>query len=73
MKIINYTIIILVIFGFPFGVISIVCYFLCCMDSSDQIESDNEELSGTSLFSQKRKTSTLIYYTNKLKWTKIFL
>lgn len=29
----------LLIFGFPFGVISIVCYFMCCVDSSD----DNPE------------------------------
>lgn len=26
----------LLIFGFPFGVISIVCYFMCCVDSSDE-------------------------------------
>lgn len=31
----------LFIFGLPFGVISIVFYFLCCMDSNDQPE--NEE------------------------------
>jgi len=31
-----------IIFGLPFGVISIVCYFLCCFEGSDQSE---EELS----------------------------
>lgn len=31
-----------IIFGLPFGVISIVCYFLCCFEGSDQPE---EELS----------------------------
>lgn len=31
----------LLIFGFPFSVISIVFYFLCCADTSDQ--SDEEE------------------------------
>lgn len=31
----------LLIFGFPFGVISIVCYFLCCLDTSDSNE-ENE-------------------------------
>ena len=30
----------LLIFGFPFTVISIVFYFLCCVDSNDQ---ENEE------------------------------
>lgn len=43
----------LLIFGFPFGVISIVCYFLCCVDSSDQAESDNEEFSGKFYFLSK--------------------
>lgn len=28
----------LLIFGFPFGVISIVCYFMCCVDASDSPE-----------------------------------
>lgn len=37
----------LLIFGFPFGVISIVCYFLCCVDSSDQSEGENDEYSDT--------------------------
>jgi hypothetical protein len=30
----------LLIFGIPFGVISIVCYFLCCFEASDQPEFD---------------------------------
>ena len=30
----------LLIFGFPFGVISIVCYFLCCVDSNDEPDED---------------------------------
>ena len=29
----------LLIFGFPFGIISVVFYFLCCMDSNDQQDS----------------------------------
>lgn len=36
----------LLIFGFPFGVISIVCYFLCCADSTDQLD-ETEEYSDT--------------------------
>jgi len=59
-KKINHTILFLVIFGFPISVISIVCYFLCCVDSSDQTESDNEEFSGTSrLFLTKLLTFEL--------------
>ena len=34
----------LLIFGFPFGVISIVCYFLCCLDSVDDTP-EGEDLS----------------------------
>jgi len=30
----------LLIFGFPFGVISIVFYFLCCVDSNEQSDED---------------------------------
>jgi hypothetical protein len=33
----------LLIFGFPFGVISIVCYFLCCVDLSEQPEDEDRE------------------------------
>ena len=36
----------LFIFGLPFGVISVVCYFLCCFEPSEQTEeelSDSEE------------------------------
>jgi hypothetical protein len=40
----------LLIFGFPFGVISIVFYFLCCLDSGeDQVEgelSDESDIDG---------------------------
>ena len=32
----------LLIFGFPMGIISIVIYFICCLDSSDQPEDENE-------------------------------
>lgn len=32
----------LLIFGFPFGVISIVFYFLCCIDSTET-DLDHEE------------------------------
>jgi hypothetical protein len=32
----------LFIFGFPFGVISIVFYFLCCIDSNDNIDGTEE-------------------------------
>lgn len=35
----------LIIFGFPFGVISIVCYFLCCVDSTDQSDPEDAEYS----------------------------
>lgn len=31
----------LLIFGFPFAVISIVFYFLCCVDSNDQTDEEN--------------------------------
>lgn len=38
----------LLIFGIPFGVLSIVCYFLCCFEASEQPEfeqlSDDSEL-----------------------------
>lgn len=34
----------LLIFGFPFGVISIVCYFMCCVDAADTAD-EPEELS----------------------------
>ena len=30
----------LLIFGFPFGVISIVCYFMCCVDTPDSSEDE---------------------------------
>ena len=36
----------LLIFGFPFGVISIVCYFLCCLDTNDQLD-EGEDYSDT--------------------------
>lgn len=32
----------LLIFGFPFGVISVVCYFLCCLDSTDDTTEGND-------------------------------
>ncbi len=32
----------LIIFGFPFGVISIVFYFLCCIDSNEQMDDADE-------------------------------
>ena len=38
----------LLIFGFPFGVISIVCYFLCCLDSVDD-SPEGEDLSDSEL------------------------
>jgi len=38
----------LLIFGFPFGVISIVFYFLCCVDSNDQEPDDEEDYESNS-------------------------
>ena len=38
----------LLIFGFPFGVISVVCYFLCCLDSVDD-SPEGEDLSDSEL------------------------
>ena len=32
----------MLIFGFPFGVISIVFYFLCCIESNDQSDEEFE-------------------------------
>jgi hypothetical protein len=32
----------LLIFGLPFGIISIVIYFICCMDTTDQPNSDED-------------------------------
>jgi hypothetical protein len=34
----------LLIFGFPFGVISIVFYFLCCLDTTDDPQSNQNDL-----------------------------
>ena len=41
----------LLIFGFPFAVISIVFYFLCCVDSNDPADEDemNSEISGSEM------------------------
>ena len=38
----------LLIFGFPIGIISIVCYFICCIDSVDEPNSE-EDLSDSDM------------------------
>ena len=43
----------LMIFGIPFAVISIVCYFLCCLEGSESTEVD--ELSEDSELDDEEK------------------
>ena len=66
----------LMIFGLPFGVISIVCYFLCCVDASDQPEaedfSDSEEEEHQYLLDEASRLHDEMKYS-KLKINRLLL